>query len=225
MKLSDDFDGALFGYARVSTEDQSLDLQIDALVAAGVPREYIFTEKQSGRTMERRALMNMIDLMNPGDCLVVWKLDRLGRSALGVAQVVAALNEQNKHFRTLDWDIDTTHPFGKMIFQIMAAMAELESNLISERTKAGIAAAKARGKEYGRKGYIVGYPKRLRAFTDLWTSGDLDGMSAQDVVAAMHKADPKAPRFRSPQSYLNWKSRGYPGFDVEAANALRGQEY
>ena len=225
MKLSDDFDGMLFGYARVSTEEQNLDLQIDALVAAGVPRENIFTEKQSGRSMDRRELQNVIYLMRPGDCLVVWKLDRLGRSALGVAQVVAKLNEQKKHFRTLDWDIDTTHPFGKMIFHIMAAMAELESNLISERTKAGIAAAKARGKEYGRKGYIVGYPKRHRAFIELWTSGALDSMSAAQVIEAMHKADPKAPRFGSAQSYRNWKNKGYPGFDVEAANALRGQEY
>jgi len=221
LKKLTDFTGRYFGYVRVSTDERNLDLQKDALKAAGVPENLIYEDKASGRSMDRPGLARVRKVMREGDCLVVWKLDRLGRSALGVAQTVKAMEEQGVHFKALDYDIDTTQPFGKLVFHIMAAIAELESALISERTKAGVAAARARGKEFGRKHYVTGYPKRLKAFTDLWVSGDLDAMTAREVVEALHKADPRAPKFKQPQSYKNWKQKGFPGFDVEAANALR----
>ena len=101
--------------------------------------------------------------------------------------------------------------------------------IIGQRTKAGMAAARARGKEFGRKGYITGYPKRLKAFTKLWVEGRIhkghgpkleEHMTAVEVIEAMRKADKKAPNFTSAQSYTNWKNKGFPTFDVEAANAL-----
>lgn len=224
MRSLSNFTGRYFGYARVSTEDQSLDLQMDALKAAGVPEERIYSDKASGRSMSRPSLDRVRKVMRKGDCLVVWKLDRLGRSALGLAETVKTMDDQGIHFKALDYDIDTTQPFGKLVFHIMAAIAELESALISERTKAGVAAAKARGQEFGRKHYVTGYPKRLKAFTQLWVAGDIDTMTARQVVEVMHKADPRAPKFKQVQSYTNWRQKGYPGFDVEAANALRAQD-
>lgn len=218
------FDGRYFGYVRVSTEDQSLNLQMDALQSAGVQENRIYSDKASGRSMARPGLDRVRKIMRKGDCLVVWKLDRLGRSALGLAQTVKELEAQGIHFKALDWDIDTTQPFGKLVFHIMAAIAELESALISERTKAGMAAARARGQEHGRKHYIVGYPKRLKEFTRLWVTGELDAMTAEMIVDAMHKADTRAPKFKQAQSYRNWKAKGFEGFDVEAANALREQD-
>lgn len=215
------FDGRYFGYVRVSTEEQSLDLQMDALKAAGVPLERIYSDKASGRSMRRPGLERVRRVMRKGDCLVVWRLDRLGRSALGLATTIKELEENGVHFKTLDWDLDTSGPFGKLIFTLMAAIAELESDMISQRTKAGVAAAKARGQEFGRKHYIVGYPKRLKEFTRLWASGELEEMTAEAVVDAMHDADKKAPKFKQAQSYRNWKAKGFSGFDVEAANALR----
>ena len=224
--MFDKFEGRLFGYARVSTEEQNLDLQMDALVAAGVDRDFIYHEKHTGRKMNRPQLKNVLKVMRKGDCLVVWKLDRLGRSALGLAQTVKDLEENGMHFRALDYNIDTTQPFGKLVFQIMAAIAELESAMISQRTKAGVAAAKARGVEFGRKHYILSYPKRLKKFTEMWIDGDIpDGRTtAMEVIAEMHKADPKAPVFKSTGSYTNWKSQGFPGFDIEAANILKQEK-
>lgn len=232
MRSLTNFTGVLYGYARVSTEDQNLNLQIDALEAAGVPRSHIFEEKMSGRQMSRPQFERVKKLMRKGDCLVVWKLDRLGRSALGLAQVVKDLEDEGKHFRALDWDIDTTQPFGKLVFHIMAAIAELESNLISQRTKAGVAAAKARGQEFGRKHYIIGYPKRLKRFTQLWAQGKIhfagplmaDHLTAEQIVDEMHKVDKRAPKYSSPQSYTNWKQRGFEGFDIDAANALKPKD-
>lgn len=221
MRSLSNFTGRYFGYVRVSTEDQSLDLQMDALKAAGVPENFIFSDKASGRSMARPGLERVTKVMREGDCLVVWKLDRLGRSALGLAETVKALDERGIHFKALDYDIDTTQPFGKLVFHIMAAIAELESALISERTKAGLAAARARGKEFGRKHYIVGYPKRLKEFTRLWVTGEIDLMTAEQVVDLMHKADRRAPKFKTVQSYRNWKAAGFTGFDAEAANALK----
>lgn len=232
MRRLSDFEGELYGYARVSTEEQNLDMQIDALMAAGVERNMIFPEKRSGRDMDRPELARVIKLMRKGDCLVVWKLDRLGRSALGLAQKVKELEDQGKHFRAIDWDIDTTQPFGKLVFNIMAAIAELESELISVRTKSGMTAARARGKKFGRQHYVLAYPKRLKRFTELWVAGKIhhkgplmdDHLTAAEVVEAMHKADRKAPKYSGEQSYTNWKQKGFPGFDIEAANVLKAQD-
>lgn len=232
MRALTDFSGRLFGYARVSTDEQNVDMQTDALADAGVPRDLIFTEKMTGTTMNRPVLKRTLMLMDKGDCLVVWKLDRLGRSALGLAQTVKDLEERGIHFRTLDYDIDTTQPFGRLVFHMMAAIADLESAMISQRTKSGMTAAAARGKEFGRRHYILSYPKRLKRFTELWAEGKIHHtgpqmdhhLSAADIVDAMHKADRKAPKYASPQGYTNWKHKGFEGFDVEAANTIKPED-
>jgi DNA invertase Pin-like site-specific DNA recombinase len=138
----------LIGYARVSTEDQTLALQLDALHAAGCKR--IFEDKASGSQQERAGLTRAIDQVREGDILVVWRLDRLGRSLTQLIDLVTQLNDHKVGFRSLTEQIDTTTPSGKLVFHIFGALAEFERNLIRERTYAGLAAARARGRFGGR---------------------------------------------------------------------------
>lgn len=138
----------LIGYARVSTQDQNPELQHDALTQAGC--EKIFIEKASGAKRERPELQAALQYMRPGDTLVVWKLDRLARSLKQLIETVEALEQQQMGFRSLTEAIDTTSPGGKLIFHIFAALAEFERSMIQERTSAGLAAARARGRIGGR---------------------------------------------------------------------------
>lgn len=137
------------GYARVSTDDQNLDLQINALDAAGCTR--IFTDKGiSGAQSERSGLTAARLALEEGDTLVVWRLDRLGRSLIHLIKLLDELGKQGVHFQSLTENLDTTSAGGRLVFHIMAALAEFERALISERTKAGMKAAKARGVHVGR---------------------------------------------------------------------------
>jgi DNA invertase Pin-like site-specific DNA recombinase len=138
----------LVGYARVSTQDQHLDLQKDALLKAGC--EKIFHDVASGAKTSRPGLDDALAYMREGDTLVVWKLDRLGRSLRHLIDVVNDLNERNIGFRSLQESIDTTTPGGKLIFHVFGALAEFERELIRERTFAGLHAARARGRLGGR---------------------------------------------------------------------------
>jgi DNA invertase Pin-like site-specific DNA recombinase len=138
----------LIGYARVSTQDQNPSLQTDALHEAGC--EKVFTEKASGASRERPQLKAALEYMRSGDTLVVWKLDRLARSLKQLVETVESLGEQEIGFRSLTEAIDTTTPGGRLVFHIFAALAEFERSIIRERTKAGLAAARARGKVGGR---------------------------------------------------------------------------
>lgn len=138
----------LIGYARVSTQDQNPQLQLDALAQAGC--EKIFVEKASGAQRDRPQLKAALDYMRPDDTLVVWKLDRLARSIKQLIETVEMLDEQEMGFRSLTETIDTTTSSGKLIFHIFAALAEFERSIIRERTKAGLEAARARGKTGGR---------------------------------------------------------------------------
>jgi DNA invertase Pin-like site-specific DNA recombinase len=140
--------GHLLGYARVSTTDQHLHVQVDALIAAGCYR--VFTETASGARADRPALAQVLDQLRPGDTLVVWKLDRLGRSLRHLVDTVTGLAECGVGFRSLQEAIDTTTPGGKLVFHVFAALAEFERDLIRERTAAGLAAARARGRNGGR---------------------------------------------------------------------------
>lgn len=143
----------MIGYARVSTADQKPELQIDALAAAGCSR--IFTDYVSGTKTSRpeldHALDHALDHLRPGDTLVVWKLDRLGRSLPHLVEIVKDLAEREVGFRSLQDPVDTTTPGGHLVFHIFAALAEFERDLIRERTHAGLAAARARGRVGGRK--------------------------------------------------------------------------
>ena len=146
----------LIGYARVSTDDQTLDLQRDALTTAGCDR--ILTDTISGATADRPGLAEALAYARPGDTLVVWRLDRLGRSLRHLIETVTELATRGVGFQSLTESIDTTSPGGKLIFHIFGALAEFERDLIRERTTAGLTAARARGRTGGRP--------RVKAFTD-----------------------------------------------------------
>ena len=138
----------LVGYARISTPDQNLDLQRDALNAAGCER--VFTDTASGARAERPGLTQALKECRAGDTLVVWKLDRLGRSLPHLVETVRDLVAKEIGFKSLQESIDTTTSGGKLIFHIFASLAEFERDIIRERTLAGLSAARARGRKGGR---------------------------------------------------------------------------
>src|SRR5919202_993195 len=137
------------GYARVSTLEQNLDLQRDALRAAGCTK--IIEDTASGGKLPRSGLERVRELLRKGDVLVVWRLDRLGRSLRHLIELMGELEQQGIGFRSITEAIDTTSPGGKLVFHIFGALAEFERNLIRERTRAGLDAARARGRKGGRK--------------------------------------------------------------------------
>jgi DNA invertase Pin-like site-specific DNA recombinase len=142
----------LIGYGRTSTADQHLALQLDALKAAGVAEENIYTDAGvSGKTARRPGLDAALAALKPGDTLIVWKLDRLGRSVQHLVEVVNGLGERKIGFRSLTESMDTTGNGGKLISHIFAGLAEFERGLIHERTMAGLEAARAKGHRGGRK--------------------------------------------------------------------------
>jgi len=136
------------GYARVSTQDQKLHLQKDALKKAGC--EKILTDQAGGATASRPGLEKVMELLREGDTLVVWRLDRLGRSLKQLLALIGELEEKKIGFRSLQESIDTTSSGGRLVFHVFGALAEFERNLIRERTCAGLAAARARGRQGGR---------------------------------------------------------------------------
>ena len=139
----------LIGYARVSTQDQNLDFQIDALTKAGCHR--LFDDKVSGSRAERPGLARALDMLHEGDTLVVWKLDRLGRSVKNLVDLVGQLHQQGVQFKSLTDAIDTGTPSGRFFFHVMASLAEMERELIVERTRAGLDVARQLGRKGGRK--------------------------------------------------------------------------
>jgi DNA invertase Pin-like site-specific DNA recombinase len=138
----------MIGYARVSTAEQNLALQLDALRAVGCSR--IFQDRSSGSIRERPQLTRALNHLRPGDTLVTWRLDRLGRSLHHLITLMKELNDVGVAFRSLSESIDTATASGRLLFHVMGALAEFERSLISERTKAGMASAKLRGKRLGR---------------------------------------------------------------------------
>jgi DNA invertase Pin-like site-specific DNA recombinase len=155
----------LIGYARVSTHDQILTLQQDALQKAECSK--IFTDTASGAKAERKGLEEALNYVRSGDTFVVWRLDRLGRSLPHLIATLTSLEEQGIGFKSLTENIDTTTSGGKLIFHIFGALAEFERNLIRERTQAGLTAARARGKTGGRPKVLTG--KKLSIAQALYT--------------------------------------------------------
>jgi DNA invertase Pin-like site-specific DNA recombinase len=139
----------LIGYARVSTQDPNLDLQIDALTKAGC--EKLFQEKMSGSRTARPEFSKALETMRQGDTLVVWKLDRLGRSVKNLVDLVAALQKRDIQFKSLTDAIDTGTPSGRFFFHVMASLAQMERELTIERTRAGLETARKLGRKGGRK--------------------------------------------------------------------------
>jgi DNA invertase Pin-like site-specific DNA recombinase len=158
--------GHLLGYAPLSTADQHPHLQVDALERTRCYR--VFTETASGARNDRPAL-ELLDQLRPGDTLVVWKLDRLGRSLRHLVDTVTGLAERGIGFRSLQEAIDTTTPGGKLVFHVFAALAEFERDLIRERTTAGLAAARARGRHGGRPSVLSGH--KLQVAQEMYVSG------------------------------------------------------
>lgn len=142
----------LIGYARVSTDDQNLHLQHDALKQSGC--EKFFDDHKTGSKMDRPGLEDLLNFAREGDVIVVWRLDRLGRSLKDLIELTALLDQRKIGLKSLQESIDTSSSSGKLIFHIFAALAEFERNLIRERTYAGLKAARARGRQGGR-------PKKL----------------------------------------------------------------
>lgn len=142
----------LYGYARVSTGDQDLALQLDALKNEGCKDKHIFTDKISGATSRRVGLDACLSALKTGDTLLVWRLDRLGRSMPHLVNIVEELRQRGIGFRSIcDGAIDTTTASGELVFNIFSSLAQFERRLIQERTRAGLEAARARGKTGGRK--------------------------------------------------------------------------
>ncbi len=159
------------GYARVSTGEQILDLQLDALSKAGCGK--VFTETASGAKADRPILEDVLAYLRPGDTLIVWRLDRLGRSLQHLIETVASLRDRGIGFRSLTEQIDTTTPGGKLIFHVFGALAEFERDLIQERTHAGLAAARARGRTGGRPKKLTN-PKQLALAQALYDGDQSD---------------------------------------------------
>ncbi|MGF1643410.1 MAG: recombinase family protein [Thiotrichales bacterium] len=139
----------LIGYARVSTQDQNLELQREALTKAGCTK--VFEDKVSGTRADRPGLAKTLEMLREGDTLVVWKLDRLGRSVKQLVDLVGDLHKQGVQFRSLTDSIDTGTPSGRFFFHVMASLAEMERELTVERTRAGLEVAKQLGRKGGRK--------------------------------------------------------------------------
>jgi DNA invertase Pin-like site-specific DNA recombinase len=170
--------GHLLGYARVSTFDQNPSLQRDALKAAGCFR--VFTDKASGVLDNRKELAKVLDQLRPGDTLVVWRLDRLGRSLRHLIETVTALAEGNIGFRSLTENIDTTTASGKLVFHIFGAIAEFERDLIRDRTMAGLTAARARGRVGGRPPALT--PGKLAIARQMYASRQHTMQAIAEVV-------------------------------------------
>jgi DNA invertase Pin-like site-specific DNA recombinase len=182
---------ALLGYARVSTADQDAALQIDALKNAGCYK--VFVDQASGSLDERPELSRLLDQIRPGDTLVVWRLDRLGRSIRHLIDSLTELSGKQIGFRSLTENIDTTTSGGRLIFHIFAALAEFERDLIRERTQAGLSAARARGRQGGRPPTLspdqVKTARRMYEQRDMTVEqiGDVLGVSRTTIYRALRK--------------------------------------
>jgi len=170
--------GDLLGYARVSTTEQTTQLQVDALEAAGCLR--VFTDYASGAVDERVELAALFDQVRPGDTVVVWRLDRLGRSLRHLIDTVNSLADRQVGFRSLSENIDTTTSGGKLVFHIFGALAEFERELIRERTNAGLSAARARGRVGGRPSVMT--DDKIATVRQMYASNEYTISAIAEVV-------------------------------------------
>ncbi len=179
--------GFLIGYARVSTQDQNLELQTEALRKAGCKR--IFEDRVSGTRAERPGLTQARESLRAGDTLVVWKLDRLGRSVKHLVGLVGELQQGEAHFRSLTDSIDTGTASGRFFFHVMASLAEMERELIVERTRAGLEVARQLGRTGGRKRQMT--ETKVKAAKKLLASG----VPARDVASNLGVSIPTLYRW------------------------------
>lgn len=195
--------GHLLGYARVSTTDQDAALQVDALTAAGCYR--VFVDTISGSLDQRPELTKLLDQLRPGDTLVVWRLDRLGRSIRHLIDQLTALQDKGIGFKSLQETIDTTSPGGRLVFHVFAALAEFERDLIKERTNAGLAAARARGRTGGRPPRLsphqVTAARRMYEQQDMTVEqiGQVLGVSRTTIYRTLKRDQPTPAKGRKPR--------------------------
>jgi DNA invertase Pin-like site-specific DNA recombinase len=180
-------DRMLIGYARVSTDEQSLDLQLDALKAAGCKR--IFTDKVSTTKADHPGLADALSHLRHADVLVIWKLNRLGRTVKGLVDFVADLHGRKIQFRSLTDGIDTTTPAGRFFFHVMASLAQMERELLAERTRAGLDAARRRGRVGGRKRRMT--PGKVESARKLLRGG----MAPREVAQSLSVSIPTLYRW------------------------------
>lgn len=209
---TDTFPDRIVGYARVSTDEQSAELQVEALRKAGVPEELIFVDVESGRHKDRPGLRNALKACRRGGTLLVWKLDRLGRNTSELIKTVERLHERGVNFRSLTQsEINTANmqtATGALIFNIFSALAQFESDQIAERTRAGQAIAKAAGKRFGRKTFSELYPpERIASFQEAL----MEGLTVKDALKKT--GIPKA-------TYLKYRDV----FNAEAVDDIGGPE-
>src|SRR6516162_7191664 len=171
----------LIGYARVSTQDQTLDLQTDALKRAGC--EKLFTDTTSGAKSDRPGLQEAMNHLRTGDTLVVWRLDRLGRTLKHLIATITDVSEKGIGFKSLQENMDTTTSGGKLIFHIFGALAEFEREVIKERTNAGLQAARARGRLGGRPKIQSFDPKKIALARKLYEDGNTP---VQEICDTLH---------------------------------------
>ncbi len=185
--------GELLGYARVSTTVQDAALQHDALSAAGCWRTW--TDTASGAKADRPQLVEAMASLRPGDTLVVWRLDRLGRSLPHLVETVRQLEERGVGFRSLREAIDTTTPGGRLVFHIFASLAEFERDLIRERTRAGLDAARRRGRVGGRRTVLTPAKERQarRMLTEGATKDEVAGVVGVSVSTLYRRLQPGRP--------------------------------
>lgn len=170
----------MFGYGRVSTSDQDTGLQVDALTAAGVPAGNIVCETVSGAAAHKPKLAALLDRLQAGDTLVVWKVDRLGRSTVDALQTAERLNKAGVRVVITTLGVDMSTPAGRLVFGVLAQIAEFERELICERTSAGLAAAKARGATLGRRHSLTAHQRKEAARMVL-----AEGKSLGEVAAVL----------------------------------------
>lgn len=217
----------LVGYMRVSTDDQTHDLQRNALRDAGVNIERdLFSDVISGSKMIRKGLKRALRHLRAGDTLVVWKLDRLGRSLTGVLETIAEIENMGIEIWSLTEKFDTKSPFGRAMMQIILVFAEMERNIIAERTKAGMAAKKAKNPKWkpGRPHAVLDSPKRLARFHELYDADFLDAngdrMTLREICDDLKRADPRAFMGKTTNWYSNWKREDFKGFEPKRDEAL-----
>lgn len=167
----------LVGYARVSTVDQNLELQLSALQEVGC--EKLYQDQISGTKANRPGLSMALEVLRKNDTLVVWKLDRLGRSVKGLIDLINQLHQKEIHFKSITDNLDTSTPAGRFFFHVMASLAQMERELLAERTKAGLAAAKAKGRIGGRKRKMT--QSKIESAKQLLSSGSLPKDVAQNL--------------------------------------------
>jgi DNA invertase Pin-like site-specific DNA recombinase len=203
----------LIGYARVSTDDQDLSLQVAALKKFGVADDRIYREHASGKSMNRPVWKDLMAALQPGDTVVIWKLDRMGRKLFEILRTIETMKKMGVTLRTVEGVIDMSSPIGRLTLHVTASVAEFERDMIAERTKAGMAVKRAQGVKFGAPHMIRDNELRLTVARELSQRGLLEQLTARELQAALNAADPSAKKIGHVNTVRVWRRDGYPGLE------------